>query len=110
MNENPKPPMPKLQQHNRKKKNNVRRPIPMPRLRLLRRKNLMNPTETLLKSQLQESRQSAKLYKQTVINMARASIKQITREDLIEILIKKRIIERDWSEKGNKYKIKENVN
>lgn len=63
----------------------------------------MNATQNLLTAQLQQSRASAKLYKKTAINMARAALKQLPREDLIEMLIKKKIIQRNWSEKGNKY-------
>ena len=70
----------------------------------------MNATENLLKSQLEDSKASAKLYKQTVINMARAALKQIPREDLIELLVKKNIIQRDWMQKRNKYKLKQNDN
>ena len=67
----------------------------------------MNATENLLKSQLENQRASAKIYKQTVINMARAALKQIPREDLIDLLVKKKIIKRNWSQKGNKYKLRE---
>lgn len=70
----------------------------------------MNATENLLKSQLEDSKASAKLYKQTVINMSRAALKQIPREDLIEILVKKKIIKRDWEQKRNKYKLIQNDN
>ncbi len=68
---------------------------------------MTNPMENLLKSQLDQSRESAKLYKQTAINMARASIKQLPREDLIDILVKKKIIMKDWEQKGNKFKLRE---
>lgn len=67
----------------------------------------MNPTENLLKSQLEDSKAQAKEYKKVAINMARASLKKISREDLIEILIKKKIIYRDWEQKGNKYILRE---
>lgn len=68
----------------------------------------MNATENLLKSQLEDSRSSAKLYKKTIMNMARASLSKIPREDLIEMLIKKKIIKKDWSQKGNKYTLRHN--
>lgn len=68
----------------------------------------MNATENLLKSQLEDSRASAKIYKQVAMKMARASLKQLPREDLIEILVKKKIIQRDWIRGSTKYKIKEN--
>jgi len=65
----------------------------------------MNATENLLTQQLKQSRDSEKLYKQTIKNMARASLKQLPREMLIEVLVKKKIIKRDWLEKGVKYKL-----
>lgn len=66
----------------------------------------MNATQNLLTSQLKQSRDSEKLYKQVIKNMAKASLKQIPREMLVDILIKKKIIKRDWEESGVKYKLK----
>ena len=59
----------------------------------------------MITQQLKQSRDSEKLYKQTIKNMARASLKQLPREMLIEVLVKKKIIKRDWLEKGVKYKL-----
>ena len=70
----------------------------------------MNATQNLLKSQLEDSRTQAKLYKKTAIDMARASLKKLSREDLIEILVKKKIIMKDYLQKGNKYVLRENEN
>lgn len=69
---------------------------------------LMTPIEKLLTQQLQQSRDSEKSHKQTIQNMATAALKQIPRDQLIEILIKKRIIQRDWEQGANKYKLKQN--
>ena len=70
----------------------------------------MNATENLLTHQLQQSKENEKEYKQVIINMARASLKQIPREFLIEVLVKKKIIQKDWMEKRNKYKLRDDGN
>jgi len=65
-------------------------------------------TENLLKSQLENSRQATIMYKQRLFKMANACFNELEREDLIKLMIKKKIIEKDWLQKGNKYILKQN--
>lgn len=66
------------------------------------------PSQTEINLNYDLFKSQAELYKTTTINMARAALKQLPREDLIEMLVKKKIIQRDWSQKGNKYKLRKN--
>ena len=45
----------------------------------------------------------AKTYKKVTKDILRTILNKIPREDLIEMLIKRKIIKRDWEQKGNKY-------
>lgn len=55
----------------------------------------------LYKSRLQ-------LYEKTTKDILRLIINKVPRELLIEELIRKKIIMRDWEQKGNKYKLRKN--
>jgi len=48
------------------------------------------------------------MYKQRLFKMANACFNELEREDLIKLMIKKKIIEKDWLQKGNKYILKQN--
>jgi len=52
-------------------------------------------TENLLKSQLENSRQATIMYKQRLFKMANACFNELEREDLIKLMIKKKIIEKE---------------
>lgn len=62
---------------------------------------------TKLTDQLNKSHHKiqAKTYKKVTKDILRKLITVIPREDLIEMLIKKKIIKRDWEESGNKYSL-----
>lgn len=51
-------------------------------------------------------KEQAYLYKGCVKQIARALIKKIPREVLIEVLKSEKIIEQDWSKNGNKYNLR----
>lgn len=51
-------------------------------------------------------KESAKYHKSAVKQMIKAIIKKTPKEVLIEVLTELKIIQRDWSRKGNKYKLK----
>ncbi len=53
-------------------------------------------------------KEQAIYYKMAVKQMIKAFINKCPRDILIECLQEKKIIAKNWSEKGNKYEIKEN--
>jgi len=54
-------------------------------------------------------KEQAILYKGCVKQIARALIKKIPREVLIEVLKSEKIIEQDWSKNGNKYNLRKQI-
>lgn len=52
-------------------------------------------------------KEQAQLYKGCVKQIARALIKKIPREVLIDVLKSEKIIQQDWTKKGNKYELKQ---
>ena len=61
----------------------------------------MTQTENELNGDLFKER--AFHYKQSVKQMTRAFIKTVPKEVLIDVLKSEKIIQKDWSQKGNKY-------
>lgn len=51
-------------------------------------------------------KEQAIFYKSAAKQMIRAFINKCPRDILIEVLVSKKIIQRDWMQKGTKYKLK----
>lgn len=66
-----------------------------------------NAAENLLKSQLKDSRNREKDLSRKLYKLSLYYFKQLDRDDLIKIMVKKKIIEKDWIRGSNKYKIRQ---
>ena len=67
-----------------------------------------NAAENLLKSQLEDSRNREKELSRKLYKLSLTHFKQLERDDLIKIMVKKKIIEKDWIKGSIKYKLKYN--
>jgi len=66
-------------------------------------KKNMNTIQSLNYDRIKEENEESKKTLNKILKMA---LDNIPREDLIKVLKKRKIIERDWEEKGERYRLK----